>query len=241
MDARLDATTRAKVDELAQRFHQPRAGVVCHIMQWGLSRGPTETFDGGASEGPVRHLYFHVDTKLHTCVEEAASAAGMKIAPWLRAMVRQMTIDDFPANWEVERLEERSHDSRIYSTRFMLRLDAASETTLQQLISHFGVSKAAIIRQLRMQANPEDFPTSWHVRVAERCTQHAQRHSTGSAQEPSLMMCSCVVTDTVRVSVRATTRGMRVGFTLRSDSAPAYRLPHPGEIQEEDMVGQASA
>jgi Ribbon-helix-helix protein, copG family len=33
MDARLDATTRAKVDELAQRFHQPRAAVVCHIMQ----------------------------------------------------------------------------------------------------------------------------------------------------------------------------------------------------------------
>ena len=31
--ARLDATTWAKVDELAQRFHQPRAAVVCHIMQ----------------------------------------------------------------------------------------------------------------------------------------------------------------------------------------------------------------
>ena len=32
MDARLDATTRAKVDDLAQYFHQPRAAVVCHIM-----------------------------------------------------------------------------------------------------------------------------------------------------------------------------------------------------------------
>jgi hypothetical protein len=32
MIARLDATTRATVDDLAQRFHQPRAAVVCYIM-----------------------------------------------------------------------------------------------------------------------------------------------------------------------------------------------------------------
>jgi hypothetical protein len=56
MDARLDAVTRAKVDELAHRFHQPRAAVVCHIMEWGLSRKQAETRDGGESDGPVRHL-----------------------------------------------------------------------------------------------------------------------------------------------------------------------------------------
>jgi hypothetical protein len=60
MDARLDATTRAKVDDLATQFHRPRAAVVCHIMQWGLSRGQTGTLDGGESEGPVRHLYLYV-------------------------------------------------------------------------------------------------------------------------------------------------------------------------------------
>jgi hypothetical protein len=38
MDARLDATTRAKLNDLATRFYQPRAAVLCHIMQWGLSR-----------------------------------------------------------------------------------------------------------------------------------------------------------------------------------------------------------
>jgi hypothetical protein len=37
IDARLDQTTRAKVDDLAERFHQPRAAIVCHIMHWGLS------------------------------------------------------------------------------------------------------------------------------------------------------------------------------------------------------------
>jgi len=38
MDARLDSATRTKVDALAARFHRPRAAVLCHIMQWGLSR-----------------------------------------------------------------------------------------------------------------------------------------------------------------------------------------------------------
>jgi hypothetical protein len=41
-----------------------------------------------------------------------ASAAGVKLAPWLRAMVRPISMTDFPARWEVERVEERSHDSR---------------------------------------------------------------------------------------------------------------------------------
>jgi hypothetical protein len=47
MDARLDATTRAKVDDLATRFHQRRAAVLCHIMHWGLNRGPTGRLDQG--------------------------------------------------------------------------------------------------------------------------------------------------------------------------------------------------
>jgi hypothetical protein len=41
MDARLDQTTRQKVDDLARRFHQPRAVVLSQIMPWGLSRKPT--------------------------------------------------------------------------------------------------------------------------------------------------------------------------------------------------------
>jgi hypothetical protein len=87
---------RAKVDELAKRFHQPRAAVVCYIMHWGLSHEQTGTRDGEASEGPVRHLSRSVDTALHARVENAAMAAGVKIAPWLRHMVRQVTIADFP-------------------------------------------------------------------------------------------------------------------------------------------------
>jgi hypothetical protein len=102
MDAHLDATTGAKVDDLAKRFHQPRAAVVCHIIQWGLSRGPAEIRDGGASEGTVRCLSLDVDSTWHARVEKAAIAAGVTMAPWLRTMVRQITLMDFPASGEAE-------------------------------------------------------------------------------------------------------------------------------------------
>jgi hypothetical protein len=160
-DARLDATTRAKVDDLATRFHQPRAAVLSQIMQWGLSRGQTATLDQGNAQGPVLHLYLYVDAALHEQVEKVATAAGMNIGPWLRSLVRQITIMDCPASWQAERSDERSHDSRTYGTRFMLRLDAIAPTKLQQLVKQFGASKAEIIRQLIMQATPEDYPPSW--------------------------------------------------------------------------------
>ena len=37
LDARLDATTRQKVDDLASHFRRPRAAMLGHIMHWGLS------------------------------------------------------------------------------------------------------------------------------------------------------------------------------------------------------------
>jgi predicted DNA-binding protein len=163
IDARLDAATRQKVDNLATRFHRPRAAVLCQIMQWGLRRG--ETLDQGESPGPVRHLYLYVPSELHEQVEKAAAAAGVKAAPWLRHMVRQVTITDFPASWQEATPHEHSHDSRIYTERFMLRLDEPSQTKLEQLIKQFGTSKAAIIRYLIAQGAPEDFPPSWQMRA----------------------------------------------------------------------------
>jgi hypothetical protein len=137
MNARLDAPPRTKVDDLATSFHQPRAAVVCHIMHSGLDHGQAEVRDGRATEGLVRHLYFFGDTALHARVEKAAMATGVNMVPWLPAMVRQITLTDFPASWQEATPEERSHDSRIYDTRFMLRLDKTSQIKLEQLISHF--------------------------------------------------------------------------------------------------------
>ena len=53
----------------------------------------------------------------------------------------------------------------------MLRLDEPSQVKLQQLIEHFGASKAKIIRRLIAQAKREDFPKSWHMRAAEHPVQ----------------------------------------------------------------------
>ena len=165
-------TTRQKVDDLAKHFHQPRAAVLCQIMHWGLSHAQTGPLDQGASQGPVRHLSLYVASELHEQVEKAATAVGVKTAPWLRHMVRQITIADFPASWQEATPRERSHDSLTYTERFMLRLDEPSQTKLQQLTKQFGASKAEIIRHLIAQATPEDFPRSWHMKASER---HAQR------------------------------------------------------------------
>jgi hypothetical protein len=182
MDARLDPTTRAKVDDLAQHFGRPRATVLCRIMQWGLSRGQTGPLNQSDAQSPMRHLYLYVPSTLHERIEKAATAAGVNIAPWLRHMVRQIAIEDFPASWQEARLEERSHDSRTYGMRFMLCLDDPSQTKLQQLITHFGASKAEIIRQLITQAEPKDFPSSWHMRAAERYVQQAQAKEIGQGR-----------------------------------------------------------
>jgi hypothetical protein len=133
MDARLDATTRATVDDLAKRFHRSRAAVVCHVMRWGLSREHTETLDQGNAHGPVRHLYLYVPSVLHEHVEKAAAAAGVKAAAWVRHMVRQVTIEDFPACWQDVTPRERSDDSRTYTKRFMRRLDHPSQAKLEHL------------------------------------------------------------------------------------------------------------
>jgi predicted DNA-binding protein len=165
MDARLDAATRQKVDDLAKYFHEPRAAVLCQIMQWGLRRG--ETLDQGESQGPVRHLYLYVASDLHEQVQKAATAAGLKTAPWLRHMIRQITIVDFPASWQEATPREHSHDSRIYTERFMLRLDDLTRERLKDLSTHFDTSAAEIIRHLIAHATPDAFPQSWHVRATE--------------------------------------------------------------------------
>jgi hypothetical protein len=167
MDARLDAMTRAKVEDLAARFHRTRAAVLCHIMRWGLHHGQTIPLEQDASPGAVSHLCLNVDAVLYEQVATAAAVVGGNIAAWVRQLVRQVTLTDFPESWQEAHAEAQSHDSHRYGTRFMLRLDGSLETKLQRLVNHFGVSRAAVIRQLIALATPELFPQSWHTRAAE--------------------------------------------------------------------------
>jgi hypothetical protein len=112
-----------------------------------------------------------VDPELLQEVQEAADAHGVTVAAWLRHAMRQMTHKGFPPNWHAEAARGgrlRSHDSRYYGQRFMLRLDDETSTKLGTLMQTFDRSAAEIIRQLIAQAAPEDFPQSWHLAVAER-------------------------------------------------------------------------
>jgi hypothetical protein len=144
-NARLDATTRQKVDDLAKRFHQPRAAVLTSIMHWGLSRGPMDKIDHGESQGPVRPLNLYVASDLYKHIQKAATAAGVKAAPWLRHMVRQVAVTDFPASWQEATPGERSHDSRHYDKRFMARFDAQTQEKREELSRHFNTSAAEIM------------------------------------------------------------------------------------------------
>ena len=161
-----------------------RAAVLCHIMHWGLSRGDTLTCAQGEFQGPVRHLSLYVPSDLHAQVQKAAIAAGVKAAPWLRHMVRQITVQNFPASWQEATPLERSHESRTYTARFMLRLDEPSQAKLEQLINQFGASKVQLIRHLLARATPEDFPPSWPMRV-ERRVQLSRQSGTTTHWKPT--------------------------------------------------------
>jgi hypothetical protein len=130
----------------------------------------------------VCHLHLYVPSDLHEQVEKAAAAAGLKTAPWLRHLVRHITITDFPTSWQEATPRQRSHESRTLTARFMLRLDEPSQTKLQQLINQLDASKAAIIRHLITQATPENFPKRWQLQAAERRVRQAQQngHEPGS-------------------------------------------------------------
>ena len=86
--------------------------------------------------------------------------------------VSQVSVADFPASWQEAQSKERSHDSRTYNTRFMLRLDDPPTEKLETCQRTSDASTAEIIRHLIAQAKPEDFPKSWQMRAAER---HAQQ------------------------------------------------------------------
>jgi hypothetical protein len=112
-----------------------------------------------------------VDPELLQEVQEAADAHGVTVAAWLRHAMRQMTHKGFPPSWHAEAARGgrlRSHDSRYYGQRFMLRLDDETSTKLGTLMQTFDRSAAEIIRQLILQAKFQQFPKSWHRAAAER-------------------------------------------------------------------------
>jgi predicted transcriptional regulator len=110
-------------------------------------------------------------------VQEAAERHSVPVAAWLRQAMRQVTHKDFPPSWHAEAARggrPRSHDSRYYGQRFMLRLDDETSTKLGTLMQTFDRTAAEIIRQLIAQAKSEDFPPSWQLAVEEHRPREAR-------------------------------------------------------------------
>ena len=165
--ARLDAETYAKLEELAGAFQRKRSAIVRFVMQWGLAQTRRWTVDMTVP-GTVRTLGMLLEPELLQQVQEAAAAHGATVPAWVRQAMREVTIDDVPGSWQAGVIGVRSHDSQAYRQRFMLRFDETTAQKLQALVTQFGLSRAEIIRQLVAQATLEAFPPSWQLAAAER-------------------------------------------------------------------------
>jgi predicted transcriptional regulator len=173
--ARLDAETHAKLEELAAAFHRTRSAILRHAMPWGLTQTRGWTIDR-AVPGTVRTVGMLLESELLQQVQEAAAAHGATVAAWIRHAIRQVSRADFPPSWHAEADQggkPRSHDSHYYGTRFMLRLDETTAQKLQHLVERFARPRAEIIRQLVGQAKPEDFPEHWQLGAEENRVRRA--------------------------------------------------------------------
>jgi hypothetical protein len=165
--ARLDAETHAKLEELAAAFHRTRGAILRYVMQWGLTHTQGWTVDRSIPAS-VHLVPLLVEPVLLQQVQAAAAAHGVDVAVWERHAMRRVTYQDFPPSWHAGAMAPRSHDSGHYHRRFQLRLDDASGQKLEMLMHTFHRSGADVIRQLIGQATPEAFPQRWHLAVGER-------------------------------------------------------------------------
>jgi hypothetical protein len=93
--ARLDAKTHAKLEELARTFNRKRGCILRYVMQWGLSCSESWSIDQAipASTQPVPVL---LEPELLQLVHDAAASHGVSMAAWLRETMRRVAHDNFP-------------------------------------------------------------------------------------------------------------------------------------------------
>jgi hypothetical protein len=97
--ARLDADTHAKLEELAHTFRQKRAAVLRFVIGWGLAHTNGWTIDPSIPDRP--HLvHMLVAPELLQQVQDAADAHSVSVAAWLRHAMRQVTPKDFLPSWQ---------------------------------------------------------------------------------------------------------------------------------------------
>jgi predicted DNA-binding protein len=172
--ARLDAETHTKLQELVQAFRRNQSQVLRHVMQWGLAY--TQRWTIGPSIPDRPHLvHMLMDPELGQQVQDTAAAHGVSIAAWVRQAMRQVTPEDFPPSWHAGDSAIRAHESGYFRRKLGLWLDEETARKLAVLSEVLGRSAAEVVRQLIGQAAPEDFPESWQMAVEERRARDARR------------------------------------------------------------------
>jgi predicted transcriptional regulator len=165
--ARLDAETHAKLDALANTFHQKRGAVLRYVMQWGLAHTQGWTINPLIPER-FHLMHMLVEPNLLQQVEAAAEAHHVTVASWLRQAMLQVIPDEFPPSWRVGETSVHSHESGYFHRKFGLRLDEVTSRKLEAFTQTFDRAAAEIIRQLIIQTTLEDFPPSWLLAARER-------------------------------------------------------------------------
>jgi hypothetical protein len=121
---------------------------------------------------PAQNLSVRVTAGLRQQVYDEARTSGVPVSTWLRQVVQHITPDDFPASGPPEitsedeeedrtRRRPRSHESRRYTRRFMIRVDEATGRKLALFMQTFERPAAEIIRHLISQATHAHFPKNW--------------------------------------------------------------------------------
>jgi predicted transcriptional regulator len=130
--ARLDAETHAKLEQLASVFHRKRSGILRFVMQWGLQHSEGWTIEQSpvVAVPPVPVL---LEPELPRQVQDIAEAHGLSVAAWLREAMRRITADDFPDSWRAGEMADRSHESGYFRRKFGLRLDEITSRKLEAL------------------------------------------------------------------------------------------------------------
>jgi predicted DNA-binding protein len=81
--ARLDAETSAKLQELAAAFHRKHSAILRYVMQWGLAQARGWTIDQSLP-AIVQTVGMLLEPELLQQVQEAAAAHGTTVAAWVR-------------------------------------------------------------------------------------------------------------------------------------------------------------
>jgi hypothetical protein len=158
-----DSIPRRMLSCTSWRRPSPRkqAQILRYVMAWGLDHPHAWTRDRQRPDRthPVHML---VEPALWQQVQGAVALKGVSVAAWVRQVMRNVTIADFPASWRAGKTAPRSHESGHYRRRFMLRLDDETSRKLEMFIHAFRPA-AEVIRQLIGQAKPDDCPESGHL------------------------------------------------------------------------------